>query len=704
MNFNGGGDQAIGGTPTSQIFNNFSVTKSGGTLSTTGGTTSLDINGSLTITAGAFTAPASITLAGNFTQDTGSTFTPGAGTVTFDGGAGQSIDGTLATKSFFGFTVSKGGGTLSPAAGTTALDINGPFTLTAGTFAAGTASTINVAGNWTHNGGTFTPGVAAETVIFDGGAGQTTGGTVATIFNNLTNANANGLAMANDNTVNGILALTSSDITVANTKTLTQPNTGSSSGTFDVIGSVKRTGFATAACRCSLCNTLSFGNPDNQITITAGTAPTDITVNLVKSAPAGFSSAVQRTYTITPNGGAGITATLRLHYLQSELNSNAEASLNLRRFNGTGWAPYPATAADTNANWVENNAVQTFSPWTLSSFSPTASDGTVSGRITASDGTPVAGAVVRLSGTQNRKFITDANGFYRFDNVDTNGFYTVTPSRANYTFNPSSRSFSQVGAVTEAAFDSTVTSSELVNPLDTPEYFVRQNYLDFLGREPDEAGFNFWSDQILSCGGDSDCVDRKRTNVSAAYFLSIEFQETGGLVDGLYRASYGERPDFDEFKADAAAVAPALVVGRAGWEEALENGKTAFVNAFVQRAAFRAAFDGTSNETYIDALIANTGVSFTVAERNALVGGLEAGTMTRAGALRAIVQDADVVAAKRNEAFVMMEYFGYLRREPDPLGYQFWLDKLNQFNGNFEQAEMVRAFIVSIEYRERFPR
>jgi hypothetical protein len=52
----------------------------------------------------------------------------------------------------------------------------------------------------------------------------------------------------------------------------------------------------------------------------------------------------------------------------------------------------------------------------------------------------------------------------------------------------------------------------------------------------------------------------------------------------------------------------------------------------------------------------------------------------------------------------MMEYFGYLRRDPDESGYQFWLNKLNQFGGNFEQAEMVKAFITSGEYRQRFAR
>ena len=81
--------------------------------------------------------------------------------------------------------------------------------------------------------------------------------------------------------------------------------------------------------------------------------------------------------------------------------------------------------------------------------------------------------------------------------------------------------------------------------------------------------------------------------------------------------------------------------------------------------------------------------------------GLSSGS-TRADVLRQIAENEQFVAAKRNESFVMMEYFGYLRREPDPDGYAFWLNKLNQFNGNFEQAEMVKAFIVSGEYRSRF--
>jgi hypothetical protein len=105
---------------------------------------------------------------------------------------------------------------------------------------------------------------------------------------------------------------------------------------------------------------------------------------------------------------------------------------------------------------------------------------------------------------------------------------------------------------------------------------------------------------------------------------------------------------------------------------------------------------------FVDTLIGHTGVSFTAAERDALVNGLGTGTMTRGEVLRNIAENGRFVNAKFNETFVMMEYFGYLRRDADASGFAFWLNKLNEFNGNFEQAEMVKAFIVSAEYRRRF--
>jgi len=333
-------------------------------------------------------------------------------------------------------------------------------------------------------------------------------------------------------------------------------------------------------------------------------------------------------------------------------------------------------------------------------LAPTAGAVSISGQVTTPGGQPLAGVTVQLSGGASRKTITDSSGNYRFENVDANQFYTVTPKRLNYHFSPADRAFSLVGNTTDAAFTATLDAVSSGNVIDTADYFVRQHYLDFLGREPDESGFNFWSDQILSCGSDATCRERRTINVSAAYFLSIEFQQTGGLVDGLYRASFNRRPTYGEFMPDAAIVAHDVIVGRADWAQILEANKQAFVAAWVDRPAFRAAYDGLGNTAFVDTLIANTGATFN-GDRDALINALNGGT-TRAAVLRQVVENDGFTRAKANQMFVLMEYFGYLRRDPDEDGYQFWLNKLNQFGGNFEQAEMVKAFIVSGEYRARF--
>jgi len=93
-----------------------------------------------------------------------------------------------------------------------------------------------------------------------------------------------------------------------------------------------------------------------------------------------------------------------------------------------------------------------------------------------------------------------------------------------------------------------------------------------------------------------------------------------------------------------------------------------------------------------------------------LINDLTFGAKTRAQVLRAVAEDSDLFAAETNRAFVLVQYFGYLRRNPndapeaglDYSGFDFWLGKLNQFNGNFVNAEMVKAFIVSGEYQQRF--
>ncbi|MDQ1707934.1 MAG: hypothetical protein QOJ88_1145 [Pyrinomonadaceae bacterium] len=340
--------------------------------------------------------------------------------------------------------------------------------------------------------------------------------------------------------------------------------------------------------------------------------------------------------------------------------------------------------------------------WEIALQAPTAAPAAISGKVTTTNGTPLAGVTMNLSGARTAKTITDSQGNYRFSNVDTDSFYTVTPALVNYHFGPANSSFSLVGNKTDAVFTATRDAVIVGNVIDAPDYFVRQHYLDFLGREPDESGFNFWSDQISSCGSDSGCVERRTINVSAAYFLSIEFQETGGLVDALYRASFGRAPRYAEFMPEVGTIAHDVVVGRADWSQQLDANKQAFLAAWVQRPDFQTAYGGLTSAGYVDALLGHTRVSFSQSERNALVNSLNEGTLTRTAVLKQIAEDERFVKAKRNEAFVMMEYFGYLRRDPDQSGYDFWLRKLNDFGGNFEQAEMVKAFINSGEYRSRF--
>ena len=111
---------------------------------------------------------------------------------------------------------------------------------------------------------------------------------------------------------------------------------------------------------------------------------------------------------------------------------------------------------------------------------------------------------------------------------------------------------------------------------------------------------------------------------------------------------------------------------------------------------------------FVDTLNANAGNPLSQSERDQLVNGLASGMLTRAQVLRTVAEDPDLNTAEFNRAFVLMQYFGYLRRNPndpqdsDYTGYDFWLGKLNPFNGNFVNAEMVKAFIVSAEYRQRF--
>lgn len=417
------------------------------------------------------------------------------------------------------------------------------------------------------------------------------------------------------------------------------------------------------------------------------------------------------------------------------------------------------------------------------------------------------------------------------------------------------------------------TTAPTTNPVDDPSFFVRQHYLDFLNREPDTGGLNFWTNEIASCGSNAACIENKRINVSAAFFLSIEFQRTGYLAYLTHRTAFGTNASgspapvlYGNFMRDVQTLQRGFVFGAPGADAVLEANKVAYFNEFVTRPEFVAKYPSTlTNDQYVDNLLASAGLSpsqvrlfvvsltngqevppavpttttgasrpasfgtarfqfnnsqtamtftatisnidvggqtpdtnddliaahihagasvapgvngpvvwgffgspfndnnpndqaffptaggvggtfsgkwdapegngttlaaqlanltsgkayinfhtrqFTGGEirgnfpasdafRNQLVTAMNGGA-TRAQILRMVAEAEELNTREFNAAFVTMEYFGYLRRDPDTAGFNFWLGKLNAFNGNFQQAEMVKAFISSSEYRQRF--
>jgi len=411
------------------------------------------------------------------------------------------------------------------------------------------------------------------------------------------------------------------------------------------------------------------------------------------------------------------------------------------------------------------------------------------------------------------------------------------------------------------------------NPIDDSTFFVRQHYLDFLNREPDSAGLAFWVNSIESCGPDAGCREVRRINVSAAFFLSIEFQNTALLAYLTHRAAFGTLTGsvssvvpvlYGTFERDTQALQKDFIFGQAGADAQLEANKVAYFNDVVARPEFVAKYPSTlTNTQYVDNLLASAGMSpsnfvvnmtngqenpptnptttggarraasygtaifnmnaaqtqmtFTAtvnnidftgsqtadindnliaahihagptvtpttngpvvwgffgapfndnnpndivntpgpgvggtisgkwdppegngttfaaqlanltgghayinfhttqfgggeirgnfpemtAFRQSLIDGLNATTDTRATVLRKVAESAFLNQRELNGAFVFMEYAGYLRRDSDVSGFAFWLNKLNEFQGSFINAEMVKAFISSGEYRQRF--
>ena len=355
----------------------------------------------------------------------------------------------------------------------------------------------------------------------------------------------------------------------------------------------------------------------------------------------------------------------------------------------------------------------TIVPITITRASPSA--GSVSVDMTTSDGS----ALQKTDYTAIIQTITFASGeTSKVVNVPiTEDAFVEGPESFNVTLsNPSSgtsiggQSFAVVNIIDD-------DFSPGPNSIDDAADFVGQNYHDFLNRQADAPGQAFWLSQITACGADVACIEAARVTVSASFFLSIEFQESGFNVLRTQRVAFGKqsanaatRYPYFSFLKDSQQVGQGVIIGNPGATALLEANKQAYATSIVNSASFIALYPlAQTAAQYVDALFASAAVAPTAAERNAAIAAFGGGgTSGRVAALRSIVDSTSVRTAESNPAFVLMEYYGYMRRNPtDPpdgndAGYQFWLTKLNSFGGNFIDSEMVKAFITSIEYRSRF--
>jgi hypothetical protein len=394
-------------------------------------------------------------------------------------------------------------------------------------------------------------------------------------------------------------------------------------------------------------------------------------------------------------------------------------------------------------NWTQSNCTDVWQPTTLTSDQVEIKSWTFEGRAyahvklsfpNAGYRVPNWGAAVRAGNDFTADALVEKFTGLSVQAVTTTAqIYDLGPlSPGSYNF-----IFKNTGAVVKTQDFAVAAPPFPANPIDDARTFVKWQYRDFLNREADQAGEDFWTDNITKCMDPArrppeqtveQCTLRQRETTSGAFFRSPEFQYTGYFVYRMYQGVLGRQPKLSEFIPDAQVVGSGIVVGGQLSGAKINQNKAAFAAQFVnctvpgqyRCAEFKVIYDLLSNQQYVDKLFQTTGVNASAAERTALVNGLNANpaTETRASVAQKVVDGINVISegnqqftttygeafynAEFRRAFVQLEYFGYLKRDPDDLGYAFWLAKLNLANGDFLAAEMVLAFIQSPEYRARF--
>jgi Domain of unknown function (DUF4214) len=259
--------------------------------------------------------------------------------------------------------------------------------------------------------------------------------------------------------------------------------------------------------------------------------------------------------------------------------------------------------------------------------------------------------------------------------------------------------------------------------IDDSDFFVNQNYVDFLNRFPDSGGFSYWLSQITNCAGNQQCIFNKRIDVANAFFFEQEFQQTGSYVFRLYRASFGNTqpfpdtdnsqypvealklPDYAHFKMDRQAV-----IGSSNLALDQQN----LANSFAQKPEFITRYPASQSlDQFVTAILGtiknDSGADLTSLQSQFV------GLGSRGAVLYRLANDdlqggngginnRAFIDAEYNRGFVYTQYAGFFRRQPDMGGFVYWLGQINSgpLRDVTKQHQLVCSQITADEYQFRF--
>ncbi|MDQ3684099.1 MAG: hypothetical protein M3430_00660 [Acidobacteriota bacterium] len=274
--------------------------------------------------------------------------------------------------------------------------------------------------------------------------------------------------------------------------------------------------------------------------------------------------------------------------------------------------------------------------------------------------------------------------------------------------NPTGGTFGAAGTALLTIIDNDSTPpTSSNNPFNSNAFFVRQQYLDFLNREPDGPGFADWQNVLNGCGpaqgGLGSPATCDRAHVSSGFYRSPEFTDRGYFIYRFYEAALGRLPRYAEFVPDMASIS--------GFQSVAENeaSKAEFITGFMARQEFADKYSMLTNAAqaaaFIQKLEQTAGVSMAEPQRSEMITAMQTGQRSAGETLRAFVETKAVFDRFFFRGFVAMQYFGYLRRDPDDAGYDDWVDVMINGRGTVPPSDhrhMIFGFIYSAEYRERF--